>query len=103
MVAGGPCSEPPLLRASVIRLEASVMEDFSFDHEQGFAQGEVSGQVRLGKFQAHYEELFAEVLYDGVIAHDELARLNKASDVCGRHCRQLRSLCAVLRAPVQLL
>src|SRR5258708_182503 len=98
MVAGGPCSEPPLLRASVIRLEASVMEDFSFDHEQGFAQGEVSGQVKLGKFQAHYEELFAEVIDDGVITHEERARLNKAADALGLDRLQLRRLEEALQA-----
>jgi hypothetical protein len=74
------------------------MEDFSFDHEQGFAQGEVTGQIRLGKFQAHYEELFAEVIDDGVITHEERARLNKAADALGLDRLQLRRLEEALQA-----
>ena len=38
-----------------------------FEHSSSFEPGEASGAVRLGKFEAHYEELFAEVIEDGVI------------------------------------
>ena len=74
------------------------MEDFSFDPEQGFAQGELSGQVKLGKFQAHYEELFAEVIDDGVITLEERARLNRAADALGLDRLQLRRLEEALQA-----
>ena len=36
-------------------------QDVSFQHEDKFEQGELSGALRLGKFEVHYEELFAEV------------------------------------------
>lgn len=57
------------------------MEEFAFDQE--FSQGELSGEVKLGKFQGHYEELFAEVIEDGVITPEERARLNRAADALG--------------------
>ena len=34
---------------------------------RSFEQGELAGHVTLGKFEAHYEEIFAEVIEDGVI------------------------------------
>ena len=43
------------------------MSDATFDVSAGFEQGEVTGNVRLGRFEAQYEELFAEVIEDGVI------------------------------------
>jgi hypothetical protein len=57
------------------------MQDFEVG--QGFEQGELSGNVRLGKFEAHYEELFAEALEDGVITAEERARLEKAATAFG--------------------
>ncbi len=54
-----------------------------FEHGGRFEQGEISGNVRLGRFEAHYEELFAEALEDGVITADERARLEKAADSLG--------------------
>lgn len=54
-----------------------------FEHATTFEQGEISGNVRLGKFEAHYEELFAEALEDGVITSEERARLEKAADSLG--------------------
>jgi hypothetical protein len=59
------------------------MADAVFEVGQGFEQGELSGNVRLGKFEAHYEELFAEALEDGVITEEERARLTKAADAFG--------------------
>ncbi|HEU4405094.1 MAG TPA: hypothetical protein VFS43_07365 [Polyangiaceae bacterium] len=55
----------------------------SFEHERGFDPGEVSGTVRLGRFEAHYEELYAEVIEDGVITADERARLERAAESLG--------------------
>ncbi|HEU4536468.1 MAG TPA: hypothetical protein VFS00_20225 [Polyangiaceae bacterium] len=55
----------------------------AFELERGFDPGEVSGTVRLGRFEAHYEELYAEVIEDGVITADERARLERAADALG--------------------
>jgi hypothetical protein len=55
----------------------------SFEHERGFDPGEVSGTVRLGRFEVHYEELFAEAIEDGVITADERARLERAAESLG--------------------
>lgn len=54
-----------------------------FSHGGNFEQGEISGNVRLGKFEAHYEELFAEALEDGVITTEERARLERAAESFG--------------------
>lgn len=54
-----------------------------FSHGGQFEQGEISGNVRLGKFEAHYEELFAEALEDGVITSEERARLERAAESFG--------------------
>ena len=67
-------------------------QDFSFEHDEGFERGEVTGQVRLGKFEANYEELFAEVIEDGVITPEERARLNRAADALGLDRVRLRRL-----------
>jgi hypothetical protein len=74
------------------------MQDFSFEHAQGFAQGEISEPLKLGKYQAHYEELFAEVIEDGVITPDERARLNRAADSLGLDRAALRRLEEALQA-----
>jgi hypothetical protein len=74
------------------------MQDFSFKHEQGFAQGEISEALNLGKVQAHYEELFAEVIEDGVITPEERARLNRAADSLGIDRTNLRRLEEALQA-----
>jgi hypothetical protein len=73
-------------------------QEISFDHHEGFEQGELSGQVRLGKFEEHYEELFAEVIEDGVITREERARLNKAADTLGLDRVRLRGLEDALQA-----
>ncbi len=75
-----------------------MTDQFSFEHEQGFQQGEISGQLRLGKFEAHYEEIFAEVIEDGVITLEERARLNKAADALGLDRARLRRLEEALEA-----
>src|SRR5258708_14595545 len=75
-----------------------MTDQFSFEHEQGFQQGELSGQLRLGKFEAHYEEIFAEAIEDGVITLEERARLNKAADALGLDRARLRRLEEALNA-----
>jgi hypothetical protein len=57
--------------------------DQLFEHGGSFEQGEISGNVRLGKYEAHYEELFAEALEDGVITSEERGRLEKAAESLG--------------------
>lgn len=69
----GNMSEPQTSRPTVEQ----------FVHGGSFEQGEISGNVRLGKFEAHYEELFAEALEDGVITNDERVRLERAADSFG--------------------
>jgi hypothetical protein len=73
-------------------------EEYSFEHAEGFEQGELAGQVTLGKFEAHYEEIFAEVIEDGVITPEERARLHKAADALGLDRVRLRSLEEALQA-----
>jgi len=55
----------------------------TFEHGAGFAAGEISGGFGLGPLETQYEELFAEVLEDGVITAEERARLERAADNLG--------------------
>ncbi len=79
-----------------------LAEEFSFEHEDGFEQGEIAGQVRLGKFEGHYEEIFAEVIEDGVITLEERARLHKAADALGLDRARLRRLEEALQAAYEV-
>ncbi len=74
------------------------MADYAFEHADGFEQGELAGQVRLGKFESNYEEIFAEVIEDGVITKEERARLHKAADALGLDGVRLRGLEEALQA-----
>jgi golgin subfamily B member 1 len=60
-----------------------MSDDASFELGSGFAAGEVSGSLGLGPLEAQYEELFGEVLADGVITPEERERLEKAADNMG--------------------
>jgi hypothetical protein len=51
----------------------------AFAHGSGFSAGEISGGFALGPLEAQYEELFAEVLEDGIITAEERVRLEKAA------------------------
>jgi polyhydroxyalkanoate synthesis regulator phasin len=75
-----------------------MTESVSFEHQPGFEQGELSGQVTLGRFEAHYEEIFAEVIEDGVITLEERARLEKAADALGLDRSRLQRLEDALQA-----
>jgi hypothetical protein len=75
-----------------------MTDQFSFEHEQGFQHGELSGQLQLGKYESHYEEIFAEVIEDGIITLEERARLNKAADALGLDRVRLRRLEEALQA-----
>ncbi len=74
------------------------MSDVTFEHQAGFEAGEVSGNVRLGKLEAMYEELFAEVIEDGVITVDERKQLDKMADSLGLDRMRLRRLEQALQA-----
>src|SRR5580704_18174942 len=78
------------------------MADYAFEHADGFEQGELAGQIRLGKFEGHYEEIFAEVIEDGVITLEERARLHKAADALGLDRARLRRLEEALQAAYQV-
>jgi hypothetical protein len=73
-------------------------QEYSFEHTEGFEQGELATQVRLGKFEAHYQEIFAEVIEDGVITPEERARLHKAADALGLDRARIRNLEEALQA-----
>lgn len=70
----------------------------TFEHQAGFEAGEVSGNVRLGKLEAMYEELFAEVIEDGVITVEERKQLDKMADSLGLDRMRLRKLETALQA-----
>jgi hypothetical protein len=72
--------------------------DATFEFSQRFELGEVAGNVRLGKLEAMYEELFAEVIEDGVITQEERAQLDKMADNLGLDRARLRKLEQALQA-----
>jgi hypothetical protein len=74
------------------------MNDATFEHSQRFELGEVTGNVRLGKLEAMYEELFAEVIEDGIITQDERNQLDKMADSLGLDKARLRRLEQALQA-----
>lgn len=63
-----------------------------FQYASSFEQGELSGNLHLGKFEAQYEEIFAEVIEDGIITPEERARLDRAADALGLDRERLRRL-----------
>jgi hypothetical protein len=73
-------------------------EDSSFEHARSFEAGEVSGNVQLGRLEGYYEELFAEVIDDGVITAEERARLDRMADSLGLDRLRLRGLEQALQA-----
>src|SRR6266851_879694 len=75
-----------------------MTQEFSFEHEGAFEKGELTGNLRLGKFEVQYEEIFAEVIEDGVITIEERARLDKAADALGLDRQRLRKLEEALQA-----
>jgi hypothetical protein len=70
----------------------------TFRHEASFDAGEVGGNVRLGKLEAMYEELFAEVIEDGIITQEERNQLDKMADNLGLDRARLRRLEQALQA-----
>jgi hypothetical protein len=74
------------------------MSEQAFEHAASFEQIELSGNVRLGKFEAQYEELFAVVIEDGVITAEERAQLDRAADAMGLDRARLQRLEQALQA-----
>jgi len=72
-------------------------QDISFDLSE-FEAGEVSGNMQLGRLESYYEELFAEVIEDGIITVDERARLDRMADSLGLDRGRLRRLEQALQA-----
>ena len=70
----------------------------SFEHGASFEGGETSGNLRLGKLEAMYEELFADVIEDGVITLEERAQLDKMADQLGLDRMRLYKLEQALQA-----
>ncbi len=70
----------------------------TFDHASTFDAGETHGGIRLGKFEAMYEELFAEVIEDGIITAEERERLDKAADSLGLDKERLKRLETALQS-----
>lgn len=54
-----------------------------FEHTSSFDAGEVGGHVHVGRYEAAYEKLFAEVLEDGVITAEERSTLARAAQDLG--------------------
>lgn len=69
-----------------------------FELGEGFVQAEASGGVRLDRFEALYERLFADAMEDGVISVEERAELDKTADSLGLDRRRLRKLEEALSA-----
>lgn len=72
--------------------------DPTFQHQASFEAGEIGGNMRLGKLEAMYEELFAEVIEDGVITQEERNQLDKMADNLGLDRARLRKLESALQA-----
>jgi hypothetical protein len=75
-----------------------TQETSSFEHAKDFEAGEVSGNVQLGRLEGYYEELFAEVIDDGIITAEERARLDRMADSLGLDRSRLLGLEQALQA-----
>jgi hypothetical protein len=63
-----------------------------YEHAATFEQHEVTGNLRLHKYEAYYEQLFSEALADGVITAEERGQLNRMGDQLGLDPARLRQL-----------
>ena len=79
-----------------------LMAEASFEHTSSFEPGEITAGVGLGKFEAMYSELFAEVIDDGVITADERAELERTATALGLDRDRLRALEAALQSVYEL-
>lgn len=74
------------------------MTEREFDHRVSFEPGEMAANVRLGKLEMMYEELFAEVIEDGIITQEERQKLDRMADSLGLDKGRLRSLEVALQS-----
>ena len=72
--------------------------EMSFQHSASFEPGEISGNVRLGKLEMMYEELFAEVIEDGIITAEERQKLDTMAESLGLDRARLRNIEVALQA-----
>lgn len=75
-----------------------MSESSPFEHTGSFEAGEVSGALRLGRFEAHYEEVFAEALEDGVITDEERESLDRTAKALGLDSARIVALEEALQA-----
>ena len=73
-----------------------------FEHSASFDAGQVGGHVHVGRFEAAYEQLFAEVLEDGVITADERQRLERAASELGLDRARIEELERALTAAYEI-
>ncbi|HEY3234295.1 MAG TPA: hypothetical protein VGJ84_06245, partial [Polyangiaceae bacterium] len=76
-------SAAPAPEPAAPEVSASGDEEGGFELGESFVAGSVGGGLGLGPLEAQYEELFAEVLQDGIITAEERARLERAADNLG--------------------
>ena len=69
-----------------------------FALQASFEAGEVAAGVRLGRLEAQYEELFSEVIEDGIITPEERAQLERAAEDLGLDRERLWQLERALTA-----
>ena len=73
-----------------------------FEHTSSFDAGQVGGHVHVGRFEAAYEQLFAEVLEDGVITAEERQRLERAAEGLGLDRDRIAELERALTAAFEI-
>lgn len=73
-----------------------------FEHSASFDAGQVGGHVHVGRFEAAYEQLFAEVLEDGVITAEERTRLERAASDLGLDRARIEELERALTAAFEI-
>lgn len=96
---GDPASSALVLAGPSLRHSAAMSDQTSpFEHSSSFEAGELTSSVRLGRFEAHYEELFAEVIEDGVITAEERAQLDRTAERLGLDRDRLHRLELALEA-----
>lgn len=71
---------------------AQEQQTGGFELGISFDKVKVSGGIELGPYAAHYGELFADALEDGVITAEERERLDKAAENLGMNRMQLQQL-----------
>jgi hypothetical protein len=67
-------------------------DETAFEHAAGFEHAATAGNVKLGTLELMYEELFAEVIEDGIITAEERSRLDRAAESMGLDRERLRRL-----------